>query len=207
MSDAFSAIITTGAAEKKGVVAPQLFPDWAVLDAELTVGLPAAVTAATGRRPALSTTGGTSDARFIKDVEMVADDHARADSLGIVWLVGLVPEPVASGYIARSSPPDCQRGPSVTTHGNDRLVGNERRRVDQLAGSLAGPADGAATGTGGVESAGHAEEHDRFFPASVNHRRAPGAPEFLDFLRAGIGYFAAPGFLPVAQVQANPESP
>ena len=41
-------IITTGAAEKKGVVAPQLFPDWAVLDAELTVGLPAAVTAATG---------------------------------------------------------------------------------------------------------------------------------------------------------------
>lgn len=41
-------IVTTGAAEKKGVVSPQLFPDWAVLDAELTVGLPAAVTAATG---------------------------------------------------------------------------------------------------------------------------------------------------------------
>lgn len=41
-------IVTTGAAEKKGVVAPQLYPDWAVLDAELTVGLPAAVTAATG---------------------------------------------------------------------------------------------------------------------------------------------------------------
>lgn len=41
-------IVTTGAAEKKGVVAPQLFPDWAVLDAELTVGLPAAITAATG---------------------------------------------------------------------------------------------------------------------------------------------------------------
>lgn len=41
-------IVTTGAAEKKGVVAPQLYPDWAVLDAELTVGLPAEVTAATG---------------------------------------------------------------------------------------------------------------------------------------------------------------
>ena len=34
--------------EKKGVVAPQLLPDYAILDAELTVGLPAAVTAATG---------------------------------------------------------------------------------------------------------------------------------------------------------------
>ena len=42
------AIVTTGAAEKKGVVAPQLLPDWAILDAELTVGLPAAVSAATG---------------------------------------------------------------------------------------------------------------------------------------------------------------
>ena len=41
-------IVTTGEAEKKGVVAPQLLPDWAVLDAELTTGLPAAVTAATG---------------------------------------------------------------------------------------------------------------------------------------------------------------
>ena len=41
-------IVTTGAAEKKGVVSPQLLPDWAVLDASLTTGLPAAVTAATG---------------------------------------------------------------------------------------------------------------------------------------------------------------
>ena len=41
-------IVTTGTNEKKGVVAPQLLPDLAVLDAELTVGLPAAVTAATG---------------------------------------------------------------------------------------------------------------------------------------------------------------
>jgi alcohol dehydrogenase class IV len=41
-------IVTTGASEKKGVVSPQLLPDWAILDAELTVGLPAAVTAATG---------------------------------------------------------------------------------------------------------------------------------------------------------------
>jgi alcohol dehydrogenase class IV len=41
-------IVTTGDTEKKGVVAPQLLPDWAVLDAELTVGLPVKVTAATG---------------------------------------------------------------------------------------------------------------------------------------------------------------
>jgi len=41
-------IVTTGSSEKKGVVSPQLLPDWAILDAELTVGLPAAVTAATG---------------------------------------------------------------------------------------------------------------------------------------------------------------
>ncbi|KZL18637.1 1,3-propanediol dehydrogenase [Pseudovibrio axinellae] len=41
-------IITTGEAEKKGVVAPELLPDVAVLDAELTLGLPAHVTAATG---------------------------------------------------------------------------------------------------------------------------------------------------------------
>ncbi len=42
------AVVTTGSNEKKGVSAPQLIPDWAVLDAELTIGLPAAVTAATG---------------------------------------------------------------------------------------------------------------------------------------------------------------
>jgi alcohol dehydrogenase class IV len=42
------AIVTTGESEKKGVVAPQLLPDWAVLDAELTLGLPRSVTAATG---------------------------------------------------------------------------------------------------------------------------------------------------------------
>ncbi|EAZ99839.1 iron-containing alcohol dehydrogenase [Marinobacter sp. ELB17] len=41
-------IITVGETEKKGVVAPQLLPDIALLDAELTLGLPAPVTAATG---------------------------------------------------------------------------------------------------------------------------------------------------------------
>lgn len=41
-------ILTTGASEKKGVVSAQLLPDWAVLDAELTVGLPRHITAATG---------------------------------------------------------------------------------------------------------------------------------------------------------------
>ncbi|UUX97675.1 iron-containing alcohol dehydrogenase [Aquabacterium sp. J223] len=42
------AIVTTGPGEKKGVVSPLLLPDLALLDAELTVGLPAPVTAATG---------------------------------------------------------------------------------------------------------------------------------------------------------------
>lgn len=41
-------VVTTGTNEKKGVSAHQLIPDYAVLDAELTVGLPAHVTAATG---------------------------------------------------------------------------------------------------------------------------------------------------------------
>jgi alcohol dehydrogenase class IV len=41
-------IVTTGENEKKGVVSSVLLPDWAVLDAELTLGLPAHVTAATG---------------------------------------------------------------------------------------------------------------------------------------------------------------
>ncbi|TFW10471.1 iron-containing alcohol dehydrogenase [Oxalobacteraceae bacterium OM1] len=41
-------IVTTGETTKMGVVSPQLYADVAVLDAELTVGLPAKVTAATG---------------------------------------------------------------------------------------------------------------------------------------------------------------
>jgi alcohol dehydrogenase class IV len=42
------AIVTTPTTEKKGVVSPRLIPDWAILDPELTLGLPAHVTAATG---------------------------------------------------------------------------------------------------------------------------------------------------------------
>lgn len=42
------AIVTTGATTKMGVVAPQLYADLAILDAELTLGLPPLVTAATG---------------------------------------------------------------------------------------------------------------------------------------------------------------
>jgi alcohol dehydrogenase class IV len=42
------AIITVSGAEKKGVNSAALLPDWALLDAELTLGLPRHVTAATG---------------------------------------------------------------------------------------------------------------------------------------------------------------
>ncbi len=42
------AIVTTGEAQKMGVVSPVLLPDVALLDPELTYGLPAHVTAATG---------------------------------------------------------------------------------------------------------------------------------------------------------------
>jgi alcohol dehydrogenase len=42
------AIVTTGETTKMGVVAPQLYADIAVLDATMTLGLPPAVTAATG---------------------------------------------------------------------------------------------------------------------------------------------------------------
>jgi alcohol dehydrogenase len=41
-------IVTVGEAKKMGVVAPQLIAELAILDAELTLGLPAAATAATG---------------------------------------------------------------------------------------------------------------------------------------------------------------
>lgn len=41
-------IVTTGETTKMGVVAPQLYADLAILDAELTIGLPSAITAATG---------------------------------------------------------------------------------------------------------------------------------------------------------------
>lgn len=41
-------ILTTPSHEKKGVVSPLLYPDVALLDAELTLGLPPAITAMTG---------------------------------------------------------------------------------------------------------------------------------------------------------------
>jgi len=41
-------ILTTGSEEKKGIVSPLILPDVALLDAELTLGLPPHITAATG---------------------------------------------------------------------------------------------------------------------------------------------------------------
>lgn len=41
-------IVTTGATTKAGVVSPQLYADLTILDAELTLGLPPRITAATG---------------------------------------------------------------------------------------------------------------------------------------------------------------
>ncbi len=41
-------ILTTGTAEKKGISSPLILPDIALLDCDLTLGLPPAVTAATG---------------------------------------------------------------------------------------------------------------------------------------------------------------
>ncbi|MEQ8287882.1 iron-containing alcohol dehydrogenase [Thalassospira sp.] len=41
-------IVTTPSQEKKGVVSPLLYPDIALLDAKLTMGLPASITAMTG---------------------------------------------------------------------------------------------------------------------------------------------------------------
>ncbi|MCV6598578.1 MAG: iron-containing alcohol dehydrogenase [Mangrovicoccus sp.] len=41
-------ILTTGTAEKKGISSPLILPDLALLDCDLTLGLPPAVTAATG---------------------------------------------------------------------------------------------------------------------------------------------------------------
>lgn len=41
-------ILTTGTQEKKGIVTPLILPDVALLDAELTLGLPPHITAATG---------------------------------------------------------------------------------------------------------------------------------------------------------------
>lgn len=42
------AVVTTPSTQKKAVVSPVLIPDWAILDAELTLSLPAFITAATG---------------------------------------------------------------------------------------------------------------------------------------------------------------
>lgn len=43
-----SSVVTVSESEKKGVLSPYLLPDLAILDAELTLGLPPHVTAATG---------------------------------------------------------------------------------------------------------------------------------------------------------------
>jgi alcohol dehydrogenase class IV len=57
-------IVTTGDGEKKGVVSPVILPDLALLDAELTVGLPAHVTAATGIDAMVHSIEAYTSARF-----------------------------------------------------------------------------------------------------------------------------------------------
>jgi alcohol dehydrogenase class IV len=81
------AIVTTPSEEKKGVVSRLLYPDLAVLDAELTLGLPAPVTAMTGvdamvhAIEAYTTRlkkNAVSDALALKALKLLSGNIARA---------------------------------------------------------------------------------------------------------------------------------
>jgi alcohol dehydrogenase class IV len=71
-------IITVGECEKRGVSSPALIADWAILDAELTFGLPRHVTAATGIDAMVHAIEAYTSARFKNPMsDMLARDALR----------------------------------------------------------------------------------------------------------------------------------
>ena len=71
-------VITIGGAEKKGVSSPALIADWALLDPGLTVGLPRAVTAATGLDAVVHAVEAYTSARLKNPMsDMLARDALR----------------------------------------------------------------------------------------------------------------------------------
>ena len=74
-------IVTTGHGEKKGVVSSVILPDLALLDAELTLGLPAPVTAATGIDAMVHAIEAYTSARLKNPL---SDGLAR-DALRLLW--------------------------------------------------------------------------------------------------------------------------
>ncbi|GGC94961.1 iron-containing alcohol dehydrogenase [Undibacterium terreum] len=74
-------IVTTGATTKMGVVAPQLYADIAILDAELTTGLPAKVTAATG----IDAMVHAIEAYTTKHKKNPLSDMLARQALGLLW--------------------------------------------------------------------------------------------------------------------------
>jgi alcohol dehydrogenase class IV len=73
-------IITTGEGEKKGVVSPVLLPDWAVLDADLTLGLLCTTTAATG----IDAMVHAIEAYTSKRLKNVVSDCLAREALGLL---------------------------------------------------------------------------------------------------------------------------
>jgi alcohol dehydrogenase class IV len=82
-------IITVGESEKRGLSSEALVADWAILDAELTLGLPREVTAATGivLNPALEESGTQAQARaFVQrltDLSIQAGLPQRLRDVGV----------------------------------------------------------------------------------------------------------------------------
>jgi alcohol dehydrogenase len=75
------AIVTTGSTSKMGVVAPQLYADMAILDAELTLGLPTAVTAATG----IDAMVHAIEAYTTRHKKNALSDMLAKEALGLLW--------------------------------------------------------------------------------------------------------------------------
>ena len=71
-------IVTVGEARKMGVVSPHLFADVAILDAELTLGLPRAATAATGIDAMVHAIEAYTSARLKNPISDMLAVHADA---------------------------------------------------------------------------------------------------------------------------------